>query len=155
MRERGKTFNRKHGESRTRLYSIHAQMIDRCTKPRKPEYKYYGGRGIKVCDEWLDWETFKKWAMENGYRDDLSIDRIDVNGNYEPSNCRWATRSEQMRNTRKTKYFVFEGIKKPLIEWCEQFGLKYGTVLTRIERGWSDPYEILFGRRKNNEYSAV
>lgn len=93
-----------HGRSNTRLFKTWMNMRQRCNYPSKPEYKYYGGRGIKVCDEWArDFDTFYRWAMANGYAEHLTIDRIDVNGNYEPSNCRWVTMKEQAINKRNTR----------------------------------------------------
>ena len=93
---------RKHGLKHTRLYRIWMDMRSRCTYESMKCFKDYGGRGIKVCEEWQNsFEAFYNWAIANGYSDDLSIDRIDVNGNYEPSNCRWATMKEQRANQRK------------------------------------------------------
>lgn len=132
-----------------RIYRIWQRMIYRCTNPNNNRYAFYGGRGIKICDEWLnDFKVFYEWAIDNGYADDLSIDRINVDGNYEPSNCRWATAKEQARNTSRTRYLTIAGETKPLMEWCEIYRVSHKSANTRISRGWTNPYEILFGRQK-------
>ena len=96
---------RKRGEDQPRLYHIWRGMKQRCYYDKHPGYEKYGGRGITVCDEWKNsFESFHKWAIANGYSDDLTIDRIDVDGNYEPDNCRWATRSEQQLNKQSHKF---------------------------------------------------
>lgn len=100
---RGKE-NTKHGEShdnRTRLYSIWCGMRSRCNRPTHHAYYLYGGKGVNVCEEWNEYDAFKKWALSNGYADNLCIDRIDSNGNYEPSNCRWITASENTARANK------------------------------------------------------
>lgn len=94
-----------HGESGTRLYRIWKAMKNRCCNPNSPDYKkYYGNKGVKVCDDWkYNYQSFRNWAISHGYEENLSIDRIDLNGNYEPSNCRWATAYEQRHNQARCK----------------------------------------------------
>lgn len=127
-----------HGESpdtkkkATRLYNIWNMMRTRCRNSHVDYYYAYGGRGISVCPEWDDYLTFKEWALSHGYNDSLSIDRINVNGNYEPDNCRWATQKEQMRNTRKNHLITYNGETKTLVEWSEETGIPYHTLKRRI-----------------------
>lgn len=90
-------------KSRQRLYNVWNSMIHRCANPKHASYSHYGARGIQVCEEWQDYETFRLWALSNGYRKGLSIEREEVDGNYEPGNCKWIERDEQMRNLRSHK----------------------------------------------------
>ena len=144
-----------HHMTGTRLYKIWKSMRNRCNckNPKRREYRDYPQRGITICDEWNDFENFYKWAMENGYDPDApkghcTLDRIDNNGNYEPSNCRWATNTQQVRNRRKTVYLTYDGEKRPLTEWCEILGLNKKTVYGRLhDYGWTDTQEILFGKK--------
>ena len=108
-------------------------MKQRCYNDKNPKYKDYGSRGIVVCQEWLDdFMNFYNWAIDNNYRDDLTLDRIDNDGNYEPSNCRWATAKQQARNTRRTRKITINGETRCLKDWCKILNLNYYTVLTRI-----------------------
>lgn len=126
-----------HGENKTRLHRIWQNMKRRCDTPTVPCYDVYGGRGIKVCDEWIhDFTAFREWALANGYADNLTIDRIDPNGNYEPSNCKWSTRKGQSNNLRKNVTVEIKGEKHTLAEWSEISGIKYTTIYQRYMRGW-------------------
>lgn len=130
---------KKHGKSYEPLYRTWLGVKTRCNNISDEHYKDYGGRGIVVCDEWEnDFQAFYKWAMLHGYDDTLTLDRIDVNGNYEPNNCRWATRKQQARNRRSNRRFTYNGRTRCLSEWCELMGLNYNTVCTRLNKlGWS------------------
>lgn len=131
--------NTTHGLKTHRLYSIYHNMITRCYNEKATHFDSYGGRGISICDEWKnDFISFYNWAIRNGYSDELSIDRIEVNGNYEPSNCRWATIQEQSVNKRSTHFVEINGEVKSLTEWCTIYKIKYPTVQDRIKRGWSE-----------------
>lgn len=133
MNHKPNMHNFKHGKIHTRLYRTYHGMKNRCYNKNNKDYKDYGCRGIKVCNEWLDdFMNFYNWAMENCYRDELTIDRIDVNGNYEPDNCRWITRDEQARNKRNNKNFTYKGETHCLSEWCRILKLNCSTVKNRI-----------------------
>ena len=130
--------NYKDGRKNTRLYSIYNNMITRCYNPKGSSYKHYGGRGIQVCEAWLHgFESFYKWTISNGYQDDLSLDRINNNGNYTPDNCRWVTAKQQAINRRNNHIVNINGTSKTLIEWCELYGINYKTVRDRLKRGWN------------------
>lgn len=128
----------KHGGEPKRLYHIWCGMRQRCENKKSHKYRIYGGRGISVCDEWKGnngFVEFRKWALSHGYSDDLSLDRIDVNGNYEPQNCRWATAKEQALNTRFNKFYNGLGMSKRASEWAEYFGINRVTFYKRLRRG--------------------
>lgn len=123
----------KHNSTHTRLYNIYKNMIARCTKTYANHYEDYGGRGIKVCDEWLEsFTNFKNWATDNGYQENLTIDRIDNNGNYEPNNCRWVSRMEQSSNTRSNHLVTYKNEIKPLAKWCRELNIKVSSVRKRL-----------------------
>ena len=133
--------NSKHGMSNSRIYKIWNGMKRRCYTKTNTMYKHYGNRGIKLCDEWLDKENgfinFYNWAIKNGYQDNLSIDRIDVNGNYEPYNCRWVTQKVQSNNTRRNVYITYNGETHTLKEWSDLLKLNYKMVFNRYQKGFS------------------
>lgn len=128
----------KHGLSKTRLYSIFMGMKNRCYNPNEPAFKNYGQRGIFVCKEWLNNpKAFVEWALSNGYNDNLTIERIDVNKGYCPENCTWIPLEKQVRNTRVNRRITYKGITKCLAEWCETLGLNQRRTEDRLLRGWS------------------
>ena len=128
----------KHNGSKSRLYSIWKGIKGRCLNKNLKAYHYYGGRGIKICDEWKnDFASFRDWALQNGYSKNLTIDRIDVNGNYEPSNCRWATWKEQANNTRSNRYINYKGKKYSLSEGARLANMDYRIFCNRLYNGWS------------------
>lgn len=148
--------HRTHGDCYTRLYGTWQNMRRRCETPSATFYRDYGGRGITICDEWLDYQAFKEWALNNGYRDDLTIDRIDVNGNYEPSNCRWVTQKVQANNTRRNHRITYNGETHTLSEWSEITGIGRKLIAWRIEHWGSVERAFLTpvakkGARKGNE----
>ena len=128
----------KHGERSSRLYRIHNGMKNRCANKSRHDFHYYGGRGITYAPEWESYETFRDWALTNGYEDHLTLDRIENDGNYEPSNCRWATMEEQQCNTSVNVRISWNGKEMCLSEWAEELGMKYDTLRSRIQTlGWS------------------
>ncbi len=127
----------KHGKARTRLYGIWKGMRKRCRDTADVSYKYYGARGIKTCSDWDNFKSFQDWAHKNGYRDELTIDRIDNDGNYEPSNCRWVTTREQNLNKRHHVWVEYDGKKMPLSEACRQSGTSYAGARSRLNKGES------------------
>lgn len=137
QRERAIEYNTKHGGKGTRLYKTWKGIKERCFNPNKTKYSIYGGRGITICDEWKnDFKAFREWAMANGYNDTLTIDRIDANGNYEPSNCRWATQKEQQNNKRNNHLITFNGETHTLTEWASIKNIPRRTLQDRIYKGW-------------------
>lgn len=114
-----------HGLHNTRIYRIWKNIHQRCYNSNSPAYKYYGARGIKMCEEWNNnFLNFYDWSMQNEYTDSLTIDRIDVNKGYEPSNCRWITQAKQMRNTRTNKFITFNNETHCIAEWAEILKIK-------------------------------
>lgn len=131
--------NFKHGKSHTRLYKTYSNIKMRCYNADNSRYRFYGARGIMMCDEWLnDFQAFYDWAMANGYQENLTIDRIDVDGNYEPTNCRWVTRQSQQNNRRDNHLIEFNGQVHTMAEWARIAGINYHTLAQRVNTyGWS------------------
>lgn len=128
----------KHGGCHTKLYMVWMAMRKRCYNPNDVDYPRYGGRGILVCKEWNDdYSSFNCWAHSNGYTDGLEIDRIDNDGNYEPSNCRWITHKEQYNNRSTNIWIEYNGERKRLLDLCDMSGLDHRVVYSRYRNGWS------------------
>lgn len=131
--------------SETPIYNAWRHMINRCENPNDNRFAYYGGRGIKVCERWRS--SFENFLEDMGERPpNRSLDRIDNDRGYEPGNCRWATRKEQARNKRTTRFIVFRGERRPLVEWAEILGIPAYSIWNRIRLGWTDE-EALLGSR--------
>lgn len=136
--------NTKHGLSSKRIYGIYKSMIQRCHNSSNKKFKIYGGRGIKVCDEWLnDRMTFFEWAFKNGYNDDLTIDRVNGDKGYAPDNCKWATYAEQNRNTTQNFHVMIDGKDKILTDLAKEVGVDRGTLFYRIKKAGMTPEEAI------------
>ena len=129
----------RHGDSghkgRSRLSRIWRNMRERCEKEYSSSYKWYGARGIRYCEEWGDYVKFKEWAIHNGYREDLTLDRIDVDGNYCPENCRWITYFEQARNRTNSHYVEYNGRKMIASDLAKELGVSFSAIVEREKRG--------------------
>lgn len=136
--------NSVHGHSKERLYKVWKGMRGRCNNPHHSSYPRYGGRGIRVCDEWNDYEKFRAWAYNNGYDDTAgyqrcTIDRIDVNKGYYPDNCRWVDVKAQANNNRANRIITFNGESKTAAQWAVETGIDAGVIYARLNQlGWSE-----------------
>ena len=137
--------NTTHGMSKTRLYRIHKSMKRRCQLPTDSTYQNYGGRGITLCAEWQKFEPFRDWALSNGYQEDLTIDRKNGKGNYEPDNCRWATYQEQANNISSNRILTVFNEQKTLSEWSRdsRCPVSAKAIQSRLSRGLSDEEAVL------------
>lgn len=145
----------KHGLSQTKLHGIWRSIKGRCYNQNNKSYGFYGGRGIRMCEEWFsDFVSFYDWCYANGYKDGLQIDRIDTNGDYSPDNCRWVNKIAQANNTRRNMNITMNGQTKTMAEWCRELGLNYHSVQTRTYKGWNPvlalttPFDKRQSRRK-------
>ena len=124
-------------------------MKQRCYNPNNISYKYYGLKGIKVCSEWLDdFMNFYNWAIKNGYRNDLTIDRLNSEEDYKPSNCRWATRKEQVENRKWNHWITYNGKTQTLAQWAKEYNLNYDCLRHRIKSGWNIERALNMPQRK-------
>lgn len=133
-----------HGMTKHKAFVTWCNMMNRCYSEHNTFFKHYGGRGIKVCEEWHDVKKFCKWADETGYRKGLTIERIEVNGNYEPSNCKWITMDEQALNKRNTFYCEIDGEKIPAVKLAKEYGIPSKTIKRRYKRGIRNKDELLY-----------
>ena len=123
------------GRSKTKLYKIWQGMKRRCDNPDEHHKKYY--ENIKICSDWYDFDNFKLWALNNGYKEGLTIERIDVFGNYEPNNCIWIEKEKQTINRRTKSHLIINGIDKTFTEWANEYGIRENTIRMRIKYGMS------------------
>ena len=135
---------KKHDMSGTRLYTILRDMKARCYNSKSKDYSRYGGRGITICDEWMDFCNFKDWALSHGYNDNLPIDRIDFNKGYCPENCRWVDLDIQSNNKSTSIFVTFNGEKKTISQWAKQTGIDKNTIRGRLLRGWPPELALTF-----------
>ena len=131
----------KHGLSYSRIYNTYYGMVKRCNLPSNASFSRYGGRGIKICDEWLDksngFNNFLEWALSHGYSETLTLDRIDVNGNYSPENCRWVTPKVQANNRSSNVIIEYNSESHTMSEWAEITGISQQAIASRLRKGWS------------------
>lgn len=127
---------------KSRLYKIWEDMKSRCLNKNNKRYHSYRGRGISLCEQWYSFPNFNNWALSNGYLDELTIDRENVNGNYEPDNCRWATQKEQANNRTTNVFITYNGETKTVMQWSESLGFGYHVLKNRLKRKWSVEREL-------------
>lgn len=142
------------GGKRSPTLNTWTNMVGRCTNPNRPDYRYYGWRGVTVCDRWR--ESFAAFLADMGPKPDgLSLDRIDNSGGYGPENCRWATKHEQMQNTRHTRLIAFNGHTMGLNAWAAQIGITHSSLQGRLRRGWTLEKSLMTPRRRENRRPRV
>lgn len=135
------------------LYNRWYRMKRRCFDPNNKDYKDYGGRGITICDEWLNFDNFCMWALENGYAANLTIERIDVNGNYEPNNCKWATLLEQANNKRRNHFIEYNGKKLTISQWARELNIQPTLIQSRIKKGL--PVDKILSTKVRNRQKLI
>lgn len=146
-----------HGMTNTRLFHIWSTMKQRCCNPNKQHYECYGGRGIEVCDEWLkDFNSFYEWSLKNGYTEELTLDRINIDGNYEPSNCRWVDRVTQANNKKNNRVVEYKGKQYTVAELSSKYNINYSCLYSRIRQGWNIERALMLQpKRGRNQYEKI
>jgi hypothetical protein len=144
------SMRRTHGMSTTNLYKVWATMVMRCTNPAVAAYINYGGRGISVCAEWRNFEPFCDWALANGYKRGLTIDRIDNDSGYRPDNCRWATRKQNANNKRSNRFLEHAGKRMTVAQWADLLNIPISCINRRLHRGESDERALRERRSRND-----
>ena len=135
-KEHAHDYGKKHGLTNTKLYTKWSGIVQRCTNPNAIHYDMYGGRGITICDEWRNnFYSFYSWSIENGYKDGLTIDRIDNNKGYYPENCRWTDLETQANNTRRNHYITYNNETKTLTQWARLLNVNVETLRYRVNHG--------------------
>lgn len=145
-RETLELHNFKHGLTNTKLFGIWEGIKERCYRNKCASFVNYGGRGIKMCSEWInDFKVFYDWSVSNGYQEGLTIERINVNGNYEPSNCTWIPRSEQSKNRRSNHYILYNGTTNTISDWSRELGVSRSVVRYYADKFKdNEPYAIQY-----------
>lgn len=138
QKKRASEATSSHKMTGTRLYRTWHHMRERCFNRNTKGFKNYGGRGITVCNEWLIFENFRDWAFNNGYSDNLTIERINVDGDYCPNNCKWIPMESQAKNKRTNHFFTINGDTKTMTDWAYVYGIKPTTVFCRLYHGWDE-----------------
>lgn len=137
--------NKKHDSYKIRLYRTWSNMKTRCNNSNYEMYKSYGGKGIKVCEEWNEFIVFKDWALNNGYKENLTLDRINNDKSYCPENCRWATMKVQQNNRTNNNMITFKGETLTMKQWSEKLGILYTTIQRRMKKKW--PIEKVLSKK--------
>lgn len=147
----------KHGYSHEPLYTVWKTMLARCYNPKHNRFPLYGGRGISVCSEWHEYPAFRRWALDSGYGVLLQIDRIDTNGDYEPSNCRWALPKNQQRNRRNNRLVTYKNQTLSLAEWADQkeCTVSYKVLWERLANGWTFEQALTKPQRRQKGYRLI
>lgn len=151
---KGNKNARKHGLSKTRLHKIWHSMYCRCYYKSTNQYKNYGGKGIRVCEEWKHIEgfvNFYNWAISNGYKEALTLDRIDNEKDYCPSNCKWSTSKEQSNHKTNNVFHTFNGKTQTAKQWCDEYKISQTTLNDRLKRGWTFEQALTISTKGNHQ----